>query len=127
MSTEFEEKITSSLVNGQLPCPTAFKIAKELKVSLREVGETVDNLGIRIVNCQLGFFQVAKATHHDIDRLSVKKTLTEEIAASLVNGYLPCAVALNVARKLRVAPKEVGDTATKQKIKISNCQLGCFP
>ncbi len=127
MSTELEEKITATLVDGQLPCPVTFQIAQALKISPREIGETVDNLGIRIVNCQLGCFQVEKATHHDIDSLPIKKTLAEEIAASLVNDYLPCAVALNVARKLRVAPKEVGDTATKQKIKISNCQLGCFP
>lgn len=56
MGTELEEKITSSLVNAQLPCPVAFKIAKELKVSLQEVGETTDKLGIKISSCQLGCF-----------------------------------------------------------------------
>ena len=56
MNTELEEKVTSSLVDGQLPCPIAFKIAKELKVSLREVGETTDNLGIKLSSCQLGCF-----------------------------------------------------------------------
>ncbi len=127
MDTELEEKVTSSLVDGQLSCPIAFKIAKEPKVSLQEIGETVDNLGIRIVNCQLGCFQVEKATHQDLEGMDIKKVLAEEIEASLVNGSLPCAVALEVARKLKVAPKEVGDTATKQKTKISHCQLGCFP
>ena len=56
MGTELEEKITSSLVNNQLPCPVAFKIAKELKISLQEVGETTDTLGIKISSCQLGCF-----------------------------------------------------------------------
>ncbi len=56
MSTELEEKITSSLANDRLPCPTAFKIARELKVSLQEVGETTDKLGIKISRCQLGCF-----------------------------------------------------------------------
>ena len=56
MNTELEEKITSSLVDDQLPCPVAFKIAGELKVSLREVGETTDKLGLKISNCQLGCF-----------------------------------------------------------------------
>lgn len=56
MSTSLEQKVASSLVNGQLPCPVAFKIAKELKVSLREVGETADKLGIKISSCQLGCF-----------------------------------------------------------------------
>jgi len=57
VDTELEEKVTSSLVDGRLPCAVAFKIAKELKVSPREVGETADKLGIRIAKCQLGCFQ----------------------------------------------------------------------
>ena len=56
MSAELEEKVVSSLVDGKLPCAVAFKIARELKVSPREVGETADKLGIRIVQCQLGCF-----------------------------------------------------------------------
>ncbi len=127
MSTELEEKITSSLVEGGLPCTVAFKIDRELKVSPQEVRKTADKLGIRIVNCQLGCFQVEKATHQNLNGIDIKKMLLEEIEASMVNGNLPCTVALEVARKLKVAPKEVGDTATKQKIKISGCQLGCFP
>ena len=57
MDTELEEKVTSSLVDGRLSCAVAFKIAKELKVSPREVGETADKLRIRIAKCQLGCFQ----------------------------------------------------------------------
>ena len=56
MSSELEEKIISSLADDNLPCPVAFKIAQELKVSIREVGEEADKLGIRISNCQLGCF-----------------------------------------------------------------------
>ncbi len=56
MNIELEEKVTSSLVGDYLPCAIAFKIAKELKVSVREVGETADELGIRIIKCQLGCF-----------------------------------------------------------------------
>ncbi len=115
------------MVDDQLPCAVAFKIDRELKVSPREVGKTADKLGIRIVNCQLGCFQVEKATHQNLNGIDIKKMLLEEIEASLVNDNLPCTVALEVARRLKVAPKEVGDTATKQKIKISSCQLGCFP
>ncbi len=55
------------------------------------------------------------------------KALEDEIKASLVEGKLPCAVAFKVAKKLKVAPKEVGSAANELKIKISSCQLGCFP
>jgi hypothetical protein len=55
------------------------------------------------------------------------KTMEEEVQTSLVNGRLPCAQAFRIAKKFKVAPKEVGDTANRLSIKISSCQLGCFP
>jgi molybdate transport system regulatory protein len=55
------------------------------------------------------------------------KILDGEIKASLVNGKLPCAVAFKIAKKLKVAPGQVGDRANKLGVKISSCQLGCFP
>ena len=56
MSVEVEEKVVSSLVDGRLPCAVAFKIAKELEVSTREIGEAANKLGVRIASCQLGCF-----------------------------------------------------------------------
>ena len=56
MDTELEERIKSSLVDDKLPCAVAFKIAKELKVSPREVGNAADKLSIKICHCQLGCF-----------------------------------------------------------------------
>lgn len=56
MTSELEEKIAASLVDGKLSCAVAFKIARELKVSIRQVGETADKLGVRIAKCQLGCF-----------------------------------------------------------------------
>jgi hypothetical protein len=57
----------------------------------------------------------------------IGRALEEEMRASLVNGKLPCAVAFKIARKLKVSPKQVGNAANKLNIKISSCQLGCFP
>lgn len=57
----------------------------------------------------------------------MNRKLEGEIKASLVNGKLPCAVAFKIAEKLQIAPKQVGDTANKLEVKISSCQLGCFP
>ena len=42
-------------------------------------------------------------------------------------GELSCAVAFQMARKLKVTPKQVGEAANKLNIKIASCQLGCFP
>jgi len=53
--------------------------------------------------------------------------IENEIQASLVDGKLPCAVAFKIAGKLKVTPKQVGDAANRLNIKITSCQLGCFP
>ncbi len=56
MENELEEKIKSSLVEGQLPCAVAFKIAKELKISPRDVGDAANRLSVKLSGCQLGCF-----------------------------------------------------------------------
>ncbi len=48
MSTELEEKITTSLVDDQLPYASALKISKALSVTLLEIGETTEKLGKKI-------------------------------------------------------------------------------
>jgi len=57
----------------------------------------------------------------------VETALEQKIKASLVNGKLPCPVAFKIAKELKVGPRQVGDACNKLKIKVSNCQLGCFP
>ncbi len=126
MDRTLEEELKASLVNGRLPCAVAFQVAKKLKVDRGQVGEAANELKIRIVDCQLGCFQVEKATHEDLENIHVERKLAEEIEASRVEDYLPCAVAFKVARKLNVTPRDVGDAATKQGTKLASCQLGCF-
>ncbi|MFC1954463.1 hypothetical protein ACFLVZ_01405 [Chloroflexota bacterium] len=127
MSTELDEKINSCLVENRLPCQVAFDIAGELKVSRQEVGESANRLDVRITDCQLGFFQVLKATHDDLVDKAIDEKLVDEITSSLVDGRLTCPIAFKIASKLKVTPKEVGDAATKQGIRVKNCQLGLFP
>ncbi len=58
---------------------------------------------------------------------NTEQLLENELKASLVDGRLPCAVAFRIGRKLKVSPRKVGDMANRLNMKISNCQLGCFP
>ena len=54
----------------------------------------------------------------------------EEIIAKLresaKDGKIPCAVAFKVAKECNVSTKEIGNLLNQLKIKIANCQLGCF-
>ncbi|MGD0997457.1 MAG: hypothetical protein ABR941_03950 [Thermoleophilia bacterium] len=40
----------------RLPCAEAFKVARDVGVPVAEVGRTCNELGIKIVHCQLGCF-----------------------------------------------------------------------
>ncbi len=55
--------------------------------------------------------------------LSVIKSKLTQLAP---NGILPCAKALKLAFDEQVSPSVIGEQANLLKIKISNCQLGCF-
>jgi len=57
MASELGKKITEALEDGKLPCPVAFKIAKELKITPKQVGEASDEMGVKICHCQLGCFK----------------------------------------------------------------------
>jgi hypothetical protein len=56
MTENLDKKIQASLVNGKLPCPVAFQIAKEFKVTPKEIGDACNRLGIKVRSCQLGCF-----------------------------------------------------------------------
>jgi hypothetical protein len=56
MKEELKQEMLRKAVEGKLSCAAARKIAEELNVPLRDVGDAADQLGIRINNCQLGCF-----------------------------------------------------------------------
>ncbi len=120
-------ELEASLVKSKLPCALAFKMARKLNITPRMAGNKANELKIRIINCQLGCFDVAKAAHNDLESIQIAAKLLEEIQTSLINRQLPCGIAFQIAKKLKVGRRQVGDTATKLNIKIVDCQLGCFP
>ena len=50
------ERIKERSSDGRLDCAQAFKLAGEFGISHRQMGQTLDDLGIRVRNCQLGCF-----------------------------------------------------------------------
>ncbi len=57
----------------------------------------------------------------------MENELDRKIKSSLVDDRLPCAIAFKIAKELKISPRDVGDAANRLSVKISNCQLGCFP
>jgi hypothetical protein len=52
--------------------------------------------------------------------------LEQQLIALAREGKVPCAALLKLAQDFKVAPSVLGGLANKNKIKVSQCQLGCF-
>ncbi len=52
--------------------------------------------------------------------------IREEIKKRAIDNRLPCPLARKIARELSVSYKEIGRAADELKIKITDCELGCF-
>ncbi len=56
MNEELKQEMMKKAADGKLPCSIARKIAEDLKIPYKEVGDAANDLGIRIGNCELGCF-----------------------------------------------------------------------
>jgi len=56
-SRNIELTVKESASEGTLSCERALELAQELGVHPVEIGKTCNNLGIKIVACQLGCFR----------------------------------------------------------------------
>jgi hypothetical protein len=55
-----------------------------------------------------------------------RKKIEEAILEKAKGGKLPCAVCFKLADDLGIPKKELTKILNEMKIKISQCQLGCF-
>ncbi len=53
---ERNAKIQAAAPDGKIPCAAAFKLAEELGLTRKELGEIFNELHIKITRCQLGCF-----------------------------------------------------------------------
>lgn len=56
MNEELKQTMIEKAADGKLSCSVARKIAEDLQISYKDVGDAANDLGIRIQNCQLGCF-----------------------------------------------------------------------
>ena len=51
------EAIKQRAKEGRIPCAVCFQIAEEYGILKRELGELLNELGIKVIQCQLGLFK----------------------------------------------------------------------
>jgi hypothetical protein len=54
---KLEEAILKKANQGKLPCAQCFKIAEDFGISKREMGKILNEIEIKISQCQLGCFK----------------------------------------------------------------------
>jgi hypothetical protein len=53
---KLEEVIKEKTKDGKIPCASCFKIADDFEISKREMGKILNEMKIKIIQCQLGCF-----------------------------------------------------------------------
>jgi hypothetical protein len=56
VNSELKEKIRAAAPQGKIPCAAAFKLAEDLGLTRAQMGELLNELKIKITQCQLGCF-----------------------------------------------------------------------
>lgn len=124
--TELEKVIASSLKDGYMPCPLAWKIAREQDVPRIAVGAIIDKMGRRVVNCQIGCFKIEKTPFENEEIKRLESEVASEIQKLEAEKELTCAAVFEVARRFKLKPMDVSNEVNALGLKVSVCQLGCF-
>jgi hypothetical protein len=139
MDDRIHQAILEHLEDGKLPCNHAFALAQSLDVDPLRVGMTANEAGIRISRCQLGLFGYgpkAEGKHkivHPMDQ--VPERLAARLRAETESGPqaqagekgITCTAIWRVADGLGYRRIEASSAVEAMGIKVSRCQLGCFP
>ena len=124
--SQLENAVKAAVKDGYVTCPSGWKVAKDAGVSRLDVGAMSDRLGIRISECQIGCFEVAKTPHTG----TATEPFSEEVARSVKalgeKDELTCSNVFALARELNVKPMSVASAANVQGYRLRQCQLGCF-
>ncbi|MFC1847035.1 hypothetical protein ACFLYS_03150 [Chloroflexota bacterium] len=123
---QLEGMVKKSLKNGYLSCPIAWKIAKEASVTKIAVGEIADRLGVRIADCQIGFFKKDKTLYNNPEHKSIDSEIITMLKTLNENNQLTCAKVFDLAKQFKLKPITISNEAGAQGLKIYSCQLGCF-
>jgi hypothetical protein len=120
--------ITARLVEGQLPCASAWEAARELGVQPLVIGQAADRMQVHLSACQLGFFGPAcHPENADATEAAVPRAFAEALlAARGERGEISCAQLLHEAARFGVPRLEAGECADRLRIKVRHCDLGAF-
>ncbi len=126
VSSALGAAIRAGLKEEGVPCGHAEGVARELDVTMQEVGKAIDLMEIRINRCQLGLFGYRPERKIVQAAPEVSAELEQAIRAALEDGRLSCLRAWEIAVRFELPRMGVSAACETLDIKIGPCQLGAF-
>lgn len=126
IDSRIKDALGQQTTNNEVPCAVAFKIAETLQVSPADVGKTSDLLEMELIKCQLGLFGYKPDKKIVKPKAAENPDLEQTIRDSLVDGYLACRTAWDIAGRHGLPKMAVSAICEHLGIKIKPCQLGAF-
>jgi hypothetical protein len=131
MDERLRQAMLERLEDGKLPCNQAHAIAQILEITPLTVGLAANEANIRISRCQLGLFGFgpkAEGKHkivHPMDE--VPERLAARLRAQADKNGITCTTVWKVADGLGYKRLEASSAVEAMGLKVSRCQLACFP
>ena len=131
MDERLHRAMLERLQDGQLPCNQAHAIAQALDMEPLTVGFAANDADIRISRCQLGLFGYgpkAEGKHKIVHPMEeVPERLAARLRAAADGDRITCEAIWKAADGLGYKRIEASSTAEAMGLRVSRCQLGCFP
>jgi hypothetical protein len=131
MDESLHEAMLERLEDGRLPCNQAFAIAQILGLEPERVGLAANDEGIRISRCQLGLFGYgpkAQGKHKIVNAMEeVPERLAARLRAASGEDGITCKAVWKVADGLGVRRIEASSACEAMGLRVTRCQLACFP
>ena len=131
MDKRILQAMQERLKEGKLPCNQAHALAQNLREDPLTIGLAADEADIRISRCQLGLFGYgpkAEDKHkivHPMDE--VPERLAAQLRAQAEGDGITCTSVWRVADGLGYPRLEASSAVEAMGLKVTRCQLGCFP
>jgi hypothetical protein len=139
MDERIHQSILERLEDGKLPCNRAFAIAHNLNIDPLSVGLAANEASIRISRCQLGLFgygpkaegkhKIVHPMEHVPERIAARLRAEAESGSAdpTADKGITCTAIWRAADGLGYPRIEASSAVEAMGLKVTRCQLGCFP
>lgn len=131
MDEALRQAMFEQVEEGRLSCARAHAIAQRLGIDPWLVGQAANEAGIRISHCLLGLFGYgpkAEGRHKIVQPMeSVPEEWAARLQAAADGSGITCADVWRVADELGIGRMKAASAVEALGLRVSLCQLGCFP